>query len=337
MAVKIPHVFDIDVEYGRCDAVAPGIRRVVADNPSKFTFKGTGTYLVGRGDVAVIDPGPRDPRHMDALVRCLRGERISHILITHTHGDHSPGAAMLKERLGDIPTYAYGPHPLRPEQERAWAERNVDEPDPEADAAEREAKLDRQAHDQPQLEEHPDYDFHPTVALRHGDRIDGDGFGFEALHTPGHISNHVCFALHGDRSDRTRAVFTGDHVMGWSTTIVPPPDGDMAAYFASLRLLLDRDDGPYYPTHGPPITAPAAYVQALLQHRIERENQVLEQLGLGPRSVLTMVKVMYAEVSPLLHRPASRSVLSHLVKLVAEGRVRCDTAEPTLRSQYSLA
>ena len=147
----------------------------------------------------------------------------------------------------------------------------------------------------------------------------------------------MCFALHGDRSDRTRAVFTGDHVMGWSTTIVPPPDGDMAAYFASLRLLLDRDDGPYYPTHGPAITAPTAYVQALLQHRIERENQVLEQLGLGPRSVLTMVKVMYAEVSPLLHRPASRSVLSHLVKLVAEGRVRCDTAEATLRSQYSLA
>src|SRR5262245_12584901 len=133
--MAIPYVFDIDVEYGRCDRVAPGLRRVVANNPSKFTFKGTGTYLVGDGDVAIIDPGPRDPAHVDALVRAVGGERVTHLLITHTHGDHSPAAAMLKERLGDIPTYGFGPHPLRPAAERAWHDANPDEPDPELDAA----------------------------------------------------------------------------------------------------------------------------------------------------------------------------------------------------------
>ena len=133
--MAIPYVYDIDVEYGRCDRVAPRIRRVVANNPSKFTFKGTGTYIIGDGDVAIIDAGPRDAAHVDALVRAVKGERVTHLLITHTHGDHSPAAAMLKQRLGDIPTYGFGPHPLRPDDERAWAEANPDEPDPELDAA----------------------------------------------------------------------------------------------------------------------------------------------------------------------------------------------------------
>jgi glyoxylase-like metal-dependent hydrolase (beta-lactamase superfamily II) len=336
--MAIPYVYDIDVEYGRCDRVAPRIRRVVANNPSKFTFKGTGTYIIGDGDVAIIDAGPRDAAHVDALVRAVEGERVTHLLITHTHGDHSPAAAMLKQRLGDIPTYGFGPHPLRPDDERAWAEANPDEPDPELDAAIAAADADAAASlsEAPKLEEHPDYDYTPDIVVGDDERIDGAGFRFTALHTPGHISNHLCFALEPLTKSDAAIVFTGDHVMGWSTTIVPPPDGDMVAYFASLQRLLDYRDATYYPTHGPPIPRGHEYVTALLAHRREREAQVLEQLAQGPRTILTMVKVMYIDVGVALHRPATRSVLSHLVKLVDEGRVHCDTPIPTLRSMYSL-
>ena len=336
--MAIPYVYDIDVEYGRCDRVTSRIRRVVANNPSKFTFKGTGTYIVGDGDVAIIDAGPRDSAHVDALVRAVQDERVTHLLITHTHGDHSPAAAMLKERLGDIPTYGFGPHPLRAEAERAWTEANPDEPDPELDAAiaAAGAEADASLGEPPKLEEHPDYDYAPDVVVADGELIDGAGFRFTALHTPGHISNHLCFALEARRRSDPATVFTGDHVMGWSTTIVPPPDGDMVAYFASLQRLLDRPDATYYPTHGPPIPRGHEYVTALLAHRREREAQVLELLSTGPKTILTMVKVMYTDVRVELHRPATRSVLSHLVKLVAEGRVRCDTPSPTLRSTYSL-
>ena len=338
--MPIPYVFDIDVEYGRCDRVAPRLRRVVANNPSKFTFKGTGTYLVGDGDVAIIDPGPRDEAHVDALVRAVEGERVTHLLITHTHGDHSPAAAMLKQRLGDIPTYGFGPHPLRPEAERAWHDANPDEPDPELDAAiaaaAEEGKTENLG-EPPKLEEHPDYDYAPDIVVRDGDMIEGNGFRFRALHTPGHISNHLCFSLEPRSKSDAPTVFTGDHVMGWSTTIVPPPDGDMVDYFSSLQCLLDRRDAVYYPTHGPPIPHGHQYVTALLAHRREREAQVLEQLAMGPRTILTMVKVMYVDVRIELYRPATRSVLSHLVKLVADGRVLCDTPSPTLRSTYSLA
>jgi glyoxylase-like metal-dependent hydrolase (beta-lactamase superfamily II) len=313
------------------------LRRVVANNPSKFTFKGTGTYLVGDGDVAIIDPGPRDDAHVDALVRAVEGERVTHLLITHTHGDHSPAAATLKRRLGDIPTYGFGPHPLRPEAERAWHEANPDEPDPELDAAiAAAAETDESAAEPPKLEEHPDYDYAPDIVVADGEVIEGNGFRFVALHTPGHISNHLCFALAPRTPADGDVVFTGDHVMGWSTTIVPPPDGDMVDYFTSLQRLLDRPDAVYYPTHGPPIPHGHAYVTALMAHRREREEQILEQLALGPRTILTMVKVMYADVRVELYRPATRSVLSHLVKLVAEGRVHCDTPSPTLRSTYSL-
>ena len=336
--MAIPYVYDIDVEYGRCDRVAPRIRRVVANNPSKFTFKGTGTYIVGEGDVAIIDAGPRDRAHVDALVRAVEGERVTHLLITHTHGDHSPAAALLKQRLGDIPTYGFGPHPLRADAERAWADANPDEPDAELDAAiaAAGAEADPSLAEAPKLEEHPDYDYTPDVVIGDGECIEGDGFRFTALHTPGHISNHLCYALEPRASDDAPTVFTGDHVMGWSTTIVPPPDGDMVAYFASLQRLLDHTDAVYYPTHGPPIPSGHDYVTALLAHRREREAQVLEQLAGGPRTILTMVKVMYRDVPVELHRPATRSVLSHLVKLVAEGRVHSDTASATLRSTYSL-
>ena len=332
MATAIPYVFDLEVDYGRCDRVAPRLRRVVANNPSKFTFKGTGTYIVGDGEVAIIDPGPRDPAHIDALVRAVKGERVTHLLITHTHGDHSPGAALLKERLGDIPTFGFGPHPESRDDEAAWHAANPDEPDDDdnddTDGDGAPASESSETDGAVKLEEGADYSYVPDRRVAGGDTISGEGFRFEVLHTPGHISNHLCFALDG-------WVFTGDHVMGWSTTIVPPPSGDMVAYMASLALLLRRDDHTYFPTHGPPITEPRRYVTALRRHREDREEQILALLSEGPRTIRSMVKVMYADVHKGLHKPAARSVLSHLLKLISEGRVQCSEDPPRLGSAYA--
>lgn len=332
--MSIPHVYDIDVEYGRCDQVNPRLRRVTANNPSKFSYKGSGTYIVGRGAVAVIDPGPRDEKHIDAIVDAVTGEQVTHILVTHTHGDHSPGAALLKARLGgDIPTYGYGPHPVSAEQEKAWHEANTDPPDPELDKLDEEESKEKQS-SHPEMEEGADYAYAPDVVVAHGARITGEGFEFQALHTPGHIGNHLCFALadpHGS------IVFTGDHIMGWSTTIVPPLTGNMKAYMSSLQLLLDRDDAVYYPTHGPGITETRRYVEALYAHREQREQQVLAHLAQGPQTIQRMVKTMYATVDKRLWKPAARSVMSQLEKLIEEGRAVCDDATPTIRSTYALA
>lgn len=282
------------MQYGRVDQVSPLIRRVVAENPGRFTFTGTGTYIVGHGEVAVIDPGPNLPAHLDALERALGDERVSHILITHTHGDHSPGAQPLKERTG-APTLGYGPHP----------------------EADRRSRADDG--DTPQ-EERSDLAFVPDIVTTEGDIVRGPGWTLEALHTPGHISNHLCFALHEEQ-----VLFTGDHVMGWSTSVIPSPDGDMGAYLANLRRLLDRDDAIYWPTHGPPITQPHDFVRALIEHREERSRQILERLGAGDDRIDQMVAVLYADVDEALHPAAARSVLAHLVHLRDEGRV---TAAP---------
>jgi glyoxylase-like metal-dependent hydrolase (beta-lactamase superfamily II) len=276
------------------------IRRIVAENPGKFSFLGTGTYIVGRGRVAIIDAGPRDDRHVEAVLRAVEGETVTHLLVTHTHGDHSPATAAIAAATG-APTYGYGPHPQHA------AEEGADDPDAEQETPEERAK------------HAPDTDFVPDVAVRDGDLIRCDGFTFECLHTPGHISNHVCYALRAP--GETRALFTGDHVMGWSTTIVPPPDGDMDAYVANLRRLLDRDDEVLWPTHGPPVTDPRPFVEALIEHRLERERQILAHLALGPTTIADMVSVLYADVRVELHKPAARSVLAHLVPLVARGVV----------------
>ena len=220
MAASIPFRRDLDFEYGRVDEVGPGIRRVIANNPSAFTFAGTGTYILGRGEVAVIDPGPKDPAHIDALLAATAGEQITHILVTHTHMDHSPGCALLKAHC-DAPTYGFGPHGA------GKAEEGV------------------------QVEEGGDMDFEPDVLVRDGDLIEGGSFSVECVYTPGHTSNHLCFAHR-----ESKALFSGDHVMGWSTSVISPPDGDMAAYMASLEKLLDRDDTVYWPTHGPSIDDP---------------------------------------------------------------------------------
>lgn len=303
MAVQIPYVREIEFEYGACDRVSPLIRRVVAHNPSAFTYKGTGTYIVGEGDVAVIDPGPLLNEHVEALLRALEGETVSHILITHTHSDHSPAAKPLKTLTG-AQTFAFGPHGSG--QKRA----------PDGDV---------------QVEEDGDMDFVPDVELRHGDIIEGDGWTIECVYTPGHTSNHMCFALREEK-----ALFTGDHVMGWSTSIVSPPDGNMEDYMASLRLLLTRDDEIYWPTHGPAITDPKPFVRSFIEHRDDRERQIMEQLAAGRTRIQDMVPVMYAAVDKRLYPAAARSVLAHMEHLVARGAVRTE-GRPSLSSEYRLA
>ncbi|MEQ8840005.1 MAG: MBL fold metallo-hydrolase [Acidimicrobiales bacterium] len=309
--------FDTDFapRHGELVDVSPLLRRIVCNNPSKFTFHGTGTYVIGRGDVAVVDPGPRDERHVAELVTALAGERVRQILITHTHGDHSPAAARLAAETG-APVLGFGPHP-----ESATSETDDDvDPDHDWDTGEErtEPTEEEQAKALADHEKHrPDVDFAPDHRLTHGDVVEGPGWTVEALHTPGHISNHLCFALAEEK-----AVLSGDHVMGWSTTIIPPPDGDLGAYLTSLQLLLDRDDETLYPTHGAPITDPAPYVRSLLEHRLAREQQILDRLAVGPQSVRELVAALYDTVARELWRPAARSVISHLIALRESGRAR---------------
>ncbi|MEO6651373.1 MAG: MBL fold metallo-hydrolase [Ilumatobacteraceae bacterium] len=297
-----------DVEYGRVEPVSPLIRRVIAENPSKFTYRGTGTYIVGHGDVVVIDPGPQLDSHRDALAGALDGERVRAILVTHCHADHSPLAAWLQSETG-APTIAYGPHP-RPTDAIAPPEDGVE------------------------IEESTDYDFVPDQLAGDGDVVvAGAGLTMTAVHTPGHTSNHTCWALAEEH-----ALFTGDHVMGWSTTVVSPPDGDMADYVSSLRTVAARADATLWPTHGPPREDGPTYVAALVEHRLERERQVLDAVRAGHSSIPEIVALLYAGVREELHKPAGRSVWAHLVKLHAEGRIEAkDSAQPGFHGAYRAA
>jgi glyoxylase-like metal-dependent hydrolase (beta-lactamase superfamily II) len=295
---------DFDPEYGRCVEVAPGLRRVVAQNPSKYTAWGTGTYLVGSGEVAIVDPGPALDSHIEAVLAAVEGETVTHLLITHTHADHSPAAATIQAHTG-APTYGFGPHPRADSGSQRVG-------DAEDDGS---SQDDGGAHDDG--EEHSDLDFVPDVAVAHGQVLRGTGFEFECLHTPGHISNHVCYA------ERTRGLlFSGDHVMGWSTSVISPPAGRVSDYLASLRLLLERDDRLLLPTHGPPVDEPHPYIESLIAHREAREGELLAELAGGPRSIQELVAVIYAGVRPELHEPAGRSVHAHLIALVERGIVR---------------
>ena len=285
--MPIPFDRDFEAPYGASIAVAPGISRVLAPNPGPFTFKGTGVYIVGEGDVAVIDPGPLISEHVEALKRALAGKRVTHILLTHTHSDHSPAAAPLKEWSG-APTYAYGPH-------------------------------GGSGADGVRVEEAADTGFVPDVRVRDGDVLEGDGFAIHCVFTPGHTSNHMCYALGNER-----ALFTGDHVMGWSTTVVAPPDGDMAAYRANLVKLLAREDRVLWPTHGGPIRDPKLFLAALIEHRAEREAQILGCVEMGVGRIPEIVARLYADIDKRLHPAAARSVLAHLIELENAGRVRRD-------------
>jgi len=283
--MAIPFIREFDAKYESEVRVSPLISRVVADNPGPFTFKGTGVYIVGNKDVAVIDPGPDDASHVDALKRALSGRKVTHILVTHTHADHSPAAKPLKEWSG-AKTYAFGPHGS--------------------------GKLE----DGVRVEEGGDMQFVPDVRVKDGEIIKGNGFTFECVFTPGHTSNHMCFALKEEK-----ALFTGDHVMGWSTTVVTPPDGDMAQYMASVKKLMARDDAILYPTHGAPVTDPKPFLAAYLEHRLDRERQIIACIQAGQATIPDMVARMYADVDKRLHPAASRSVLAHLIQLEGEGRV----------------
>jgi glyoxylase-like metal-dependent hydrolase (beta-lactamase superfamily II) len=257
--------------------LGPLVRRVLAPNPSPFTYTGTQTYLIGSGEVAVIDPGPDLPEHVEALTAALAGERVKAILCTHTHRDHSPASRPLQAATG---APIVGCAPL-----------DLDDDGPRADEA-------------------FDPAYRPDRVLADGERLAADGWTLEAVATPGHTSNHLCLALAEEG-----ALFTGDHVMGWSTTVVAPPDGDMADYMASLDRLLGRGDLVYYPAHGPAVTDPHAHVRRLIGHRRMRERQILGHLRRGEGRIPAMVAEMYAGIDPRLFPAAGRSVLAHLVDL----------------------
>jgi glyoxylase-like metal-dependent hydrolase (beta-lactamase superfamily II) len=284
---------ELEFEYGKVAEVTPLIRRVVARNPSAFTLHGTGTYIVGRGRVAVIDPGPDDAAHVRALIDAVRGETVSQILVTHTHRDHSPAAAAFKAATG-APTYGFGPHGS--------------------------GRLDAEGEGEgEEVEEGGDRDFVPDVRMREGDAVSGPGWRLEAVYTPGHTSNHLCFSLPEEAT-----LFPGDHVMGWSTTIVSPPDGDMKRYIESLEKLTRRQEKRYWPTHGPAIEAPVVHVRALIAHRRQREAQIEACLKDGVGEIPAMVARMYTDVPKHLHKAAERSVLAHLIHMVETGRARTD-------------
>jgi glyoxylase-like metal-dependent hydrolase (beta-lactamase superfamily II) len=297
MTVVIPFNRERDFRAGVIEAVAPSIRRMVAPNPGPFTFAGTNTYVVGQGRVAVIDPGPDMSAHVAALLRALQGERLSHIFVTHTHKDHSPAAAPLKSATGAL-TCAFGPHGA------ARADEGI------------------------AVEEDADLDFVPDLFLGDGERVAGDGWAIEAVHTPGHTGNHLCFAL-GEEG----ALFTGDHVMSWSTSVIAPPDGDMQAYMRSLEKLLVRSDRVLWPAHGGPVREPQAFLRAFIAHREEREAAIAACLAQGIGRIADMVVRIYADIDPVLHPAAALSVHAHLIAMVREGRAASD-GTPALDSTY---
>jgi glyoxylase-like metal-dependent hydrolase (beta-lactamase superfamily II) len=293
----IPYVRDIDIEYGRCDRVSPLIRRVTANNPSAFTFRGTGTYIVGHGEVAVIDPGPDLPEHLEAILSAVKGETVTHIVVTHHHSDHSPLSRPLAARTG-AKVWGCAVHDL-----------------PAAGEIPLEAGYDR---------------FVPDISVCDGATIEGAGWTLEAIPTPGHTSNHICYALAGEN-----ALFSGDHIMGWSTTVITPPDGDMGDYLRSLELIRDRDFSVLWPTHGPPVTQVRPFLDAYIAHRKDRERQILERLAAGETRIKAMVPTLYAAVDSRLWPAAAHSVMAHMLELVRTGRVTTE-GEATLESDYRL-
>lgn len=296
--------FDMTFEaaYGQAIEVARDVRRLTVENPSPFTFHGTNTYIVGGSSLAVIDPGPEDEVHLAAILRAAAGRPISHIFVSHTHRDHSPLAGRLKAETGAI-ICAEGPHrPARPLR--------IGELNP----------LDASA----------DTGFSPDMALADQAVVEGDGWTLRAIHTPGHTANHVAFALEG-----TGVLFSADHVMAWSTSIVAPPDGAMADYMASLDKLLARDDRLFLPGHGGPVTAPQAFMRGLKAHRKMRERAIIERLRAGDRTIPEMVGAIYRETDPRLHGAAGLSVLAQLEDLVARDIVATE-GDPAIDGEYRL-
>lgn len=303
MSDDIPFNKTFDLEPDIVTEIAPRVRVVVANNPGPFTFKGTMSYIIGRGKVAILDPGPDDDAHIEALLDAVRNETVTHIFITHTHRDHSPAVPKIKAATG-AKVFAQGPHrlarPLHIGETR---------------------KLDASA----------DMDFRPDVALADGDIVSGDGWTLEAVTTPGHTANHMAYAF--KESD---LLFAGDHVMAWSTTIVAPPDGAMSDYMASLEKLARRPEPLYLSGHGAPIPQAQRYVQYLIRHRQGREASLRHRLGKGAADIPTLVKAVYIGLDPRLIGAAALSVLAHLEDMVARGTVATE-GPPSITGTYRLA
>ncbi|ARO29062.1 metallo-beta-lactamase family hydrolase protein [Rhizobium sp. NXC14] len=294
--------FDLAFEpaYGRAVPVAPDILRITAENPGPFTFFGTNSYLVGSSALAVIDPGPEDEAHYQALMAAIGGRDVTHIFVSHTHRDHSPLARRLQAETGAV-TVGQGPH--RPARRLREGEVN-----PFAESA--------------------DMDFVPDIALSDGQTIAGDGWALTAVLTPGHTANHAAFALEG-----RDILLSGDHVMAWSTSIVAPPDGAMADYMASLDKLIAREDGLLLPGHGGPVNEPKTFLAALKAHRLRREQAVLARVAAGDREITEMVKAIYRDTDPKLHGAAALSVLAHIEHLMERGEIAAD-GPPSLAARY---
>jgi len=287
---------------GRAAEVAPGVRAVVANNPGPFTFKGTVSYIIGRGKVAILDPGPDDDAHIAALLDAVRGETVAGIFVTHTHRDHSPAVPKIKTATGAT-VYAEGPH--RPARPLFIGETN---------------RLDASA----------DLDFRPDIALADGDVVTGDDWTVEALTTPGHTANHMAYAF-----KEADLIFSGDHVMAWSTSIVAPPDGAMSDYMASLEKLARRSEPVYLPGHGGPVREAPRFVQSYIRHRQAREASILRRLGKSAADIPTLVRAIYIGIDSRLVGAAALSVLAHLEDLVARGIVATE-GTPSIGGTYRL-
>lgn len=303
MADTIPFDKTFDLAPDMVKEVAPGVRAIVANNPGPFTFKGTVSYIVGSGKVAIVDPGPDDAAHITALVDAVRGETVTHIFVTHTHRDHSLAVPKLKAATGAT-VYAQGAHrlarPLFTGETR---------------------RLDAAA----------DTDFRPDVALADGELVSGDGWTLEAVTTPGHTANHMAYAF-----KERDLLFSGDHVMAWSTSIVAPPDGAMSDYMASLHKLARRTEPIYFPGHGAPVRDAPHFVQSYIEHRETREASILHRLGKGAADIPTIVKAVYIGLDPRLAGAAALSTLAHLEDLVSRGLVASD-GPPSIAGTYRLA
>ncbi|MEH7905016.1 MBL fold metallo-hydrolase [Rhizobium laguerreae] len=294
--------FDLAFEpaYGQAVPVVSGVERITANNPGPFTFFGTNSYIVGSSSVAVIDPGPEDEAHYQALMAALGGREVTHIFVSHTHRDHSPLAKRLQAATGAV-TVGQGPHrPARPLRD---GEINP-------------------------FSESSDLSFVPDITLGDGETLSGDGWSLSAVLTPGHTANHAAFALEG-----RDILFSGDHVMAWSTSIVAPPDGSMADYMESLDRLIERDDRLLLPGHGGPVTEPSTFLRALKAHRLKREQAVLARVQAGDGRIAEMVKAIYRDTDPKLHGAAALSVLAHIEDLLERGEIAAD-GPPSLAALY---
>jgi len=295
--MTIPFIRDFEFEYGTCTQIGPMVHRVIANNPGPFTYTGTGVYIIGDKNVAVIDPGPITPEHQTALKNALAGRKVTHVFVTHHHIDHSPMAKPLAKEHG-CKVYGFGLQSNSPEGGEV------------------------------RLEAGDDLTFKPDIEIADGDIFEGEGWTLEALHTPGHTSNHMCYALLQEN-----VLFSGDHIMGWSTSVVSPPDGHMGDYLNSLNRVLDRQFDRIWPTHGPCIDDVTGFVRAYIDHRYTRETQIMSCLEKGTSQISDIVPCIYTHIDKRLYPAAAHSVLAHLIHMEETGRIR-STGAGGLKSDY---